>query len=100
MPEWEGREHAAAGGDAREGQGSEVRVCLPVPRTIPAIVPRSTPRGRTRPTLKRGRGPRSRLRTHRDVTYVYKEMNSVGLQYGPKFSMLQDVYMTPEAALH
>ena len=37
---------------------------------------------------------------YRDVTYVYKEMDSVGLNYGPKFSMLQDVFMTPDAALH
>lgn len=36
----------------------------------------------------------------RDITYVYKEMDSAGLNYGPKFSMLQDVFMTPNAALH
>ena len=38
--------------------------------------------------------------SERDVTYIYKEMNSVGLNYGPKFSMLQDVFMSAESALY
>ena len=36
----------------------------------------------------------------RDVTYVYQEMNAVGLNYGPKFSMLQDVFMSADSALY
>jgi len=115
VPEWQGRQYAAPGSNEGKGEGSEVRMSLTRASQMNGHECRDCQCHPSSRTKKRRFAAVHSARlhcvvlvslrlngttAHRDVTYVYKEMNSVGLQYGPKFSMLQDVYMTPEAALH
>ena len=41
---------------------------------------------------------RAKCTTPRDVVAVYQALNKIGLQYGPAFRLLSDVYVPDEVA--